>query len=133
MMRKQRDVEHSRATIESKVANQNIFENGDEEDTKASKDEPLKGECVRKSNFEHRKNNEDDDDAGQLLTIQFGTMFLVMTKNYLLANEFKNKEHDEEIMEENKKAICTLKCREGIYARNQFTHNNDEDEDDGMT
>ncbi|KAL2531758.1 putative retroelement [Abeliophyllum distichum] len=73
MMGQQKGAEHSRATIERKVVNKNVLENGDEEDTKASKDEPLKGECVGKSKFEHRKKDEDDDDAGQLITIQFGT------------------------------------------------------------
>ncbi|KAL2486703.1 Uncharacterized protein Adt_31459 [Abeliophyllum distichum] len=59
----------SRATIESKVAKQNTFEDGEEDDTKALKEEPLKeeplkGECVGKSKFEHRKDDEDDDDVG---------------------------------------------------------------------
>ncbi|KAL2531746.1 hypothetical protein Adt_05097 [Abeliophyllum distichum] len=78
MMGQQKGAEHLRATIESKVVNKNVLENGDKEDTKASKDEPLKGECVGKSKFEHRKKDEDDDDAGQLTTIQFGTMPPVM-------------------------------------------------------
>ncbi|KAL2527591.1 hypothetical protein Adt_12645 [Abeliophyllum distichum] len=130
MIRQQEGMECSRSTIESKVANQNVLENGDEEDTEASKDEQVKGECVEKSKFEHRKKDEDEDDARQLITIQFGTMPPVMANNYLLANEFKNKEHDEEIMEENE-AVCKLQCEERTSTGNQFTHS--DDEDDGMT
>ncbi|KAL2518173.1 hypothetical protein Adt_14420 [Abeliophyllum distichum] len=133
MMRQQQYVECSRATIKIKVANENVLENGEEEDTKVSKVELLIEKCVGKSKFEHRKKDEDDDDAGQLITIQFGTMPLVMDNNYLLANEFKNKEHDEEMMEENEEAVCTLECGEGTSAGNQFTQSNDEEEDDRMT
>ncbi|KAL2466302.1 hypothetical protein Adt_42153 [Abeliophyllum distichum] len=135
MMRRQY-VKCSRATIESKVANENVLENGKEEDTKTSKEELLTDECVGKSKFEHRKEDEDededDDDARQFITTQFGTMPPVMANNYLLANEFKNKEHDEEMMEENEETVCTLECGEGTSARYQFSHNNEEEEDDGM-
>ncbi|KAL2465944.1 Uncharacterized protein Adt_41795 [Abeliophyllum distichum] len=65
-------------------------------------------------------------------TMRYGTMSPVMANNYLLANEFKNKEHDDEITEENEEVACMLECREGTPARNQFTHNNDEEEDDGI-
>ncbi|KAL2480620.1 hypothetical protein Adt_33586 [Abeliophyllum distichum] len=126
-------VENSRATIESKVARQNALKDREEEDTEALKEEPLKGEYVGKSKFEHRKNDEDNDDAGRLITIQFGSMPSVMANKYLLANEFKNKEHDEEITEENKEAACTLECGEGMSAKIQFTHDNDREEDDEMT
>ncbi|KAL2491759.1 putative retroelement [Abeliophyllum distichum] len=53
--------------------------------------------------------------------------------NYLLANEFENNEHDEEMMEENEEATCTLECREGKSTADQVIHSNDEAEDDGMT
>ncbi|KAL2491203.1 Uncharacterized protein Adt_26831 [Abeliophyllum distichum] len=64
---------------------------------------------------------------------QFGTMPPVMANNYLLTNKFKNKEHDEEITEENEEAACTLECGEGASTENQFTHGNDREEDDEMT
>ncbi|KAL2465940.1 hypothetical protein Adt_41791 [Abeliophyllum distichum] len=97
---------------ESKAVNQNVLEDEEVEDTKVLKEEPLKGECVGKLKFEHRKNDEDEDDAGQLIAIQYGTMSPVMANNYLLANEFKNKEHDDEITEENEEVACTLECGE---------------------
>ncbi|KAL2457705.1 hypothetical protein Adt_46255 [Abeliophyllum distichum] len=57
----------------------------------------------------------------------------VMANNYLLANEFKNNEHDEEMMEENEEAACKLECGEGIFAGNQFIHSNNEEDGDGIT
>ncbi|KAL2531903.1 hypothetical protein Adt_05254 [Abeliophyllum distichum] len=57
----------------------------------------------------------------------------VMVNNYLLANEFENNEHKEEMMEENKEVACTLECGEGTSAADQVIHSNDEEEDDGMT
>ncbi|KAL2490816.1 Uncharacterized protein Adt_26444 [Abeliophyllum distichum] len=57
----------------------------------------------------------------------------VMVSNYLLANKFKNNEHDEEMMEEDEEAVCTLECEEGTSIRNPHTHRNDEEDDDGMT
>ncbi|KAL2497797.1 Uncharacterized protein Adt_23347 [Abeliophyllum distichum] len=56
-----------------------------------------------------------------------------MASNYLLANKFKNKEHDEEITKENQEEAYTLECGEGTSTGNQFTHGNDEEEDDWMT
>ncbi|KAL2532124.1 hypothetical protein Adt_05475 [Abeliophyllum distichum] len=96
-----------------------------------------KEECVGKSKFEHRKNDDDDDDdddddTGQLITIQFGTMPLVVENNYLLANEFKSKSHDEETMEESKE-VCTLELGEGTSIENQMISVNNEEEDNGIT
>ncbi|KAL2486670.1 hypothetical protein Adt_31426 [Abeliophyllum distichum] len=122
--------ERSRAIIESKVARLNALEDGEEEDIEALKEHPLKGECVEKSKFEHRKDDEDDDDVERLITIQFGTMSPVMPNNYLLANKFKNKEHDEEITKENKEAACLLECGECTSPGNQLIHSNDGEEDD---
>ncbi|KAL2486850.1 Uncharacterized protein Adt_31606 [Abeliophyllum distichum] len=56
-----------------------------------------------------------------------------MASNYLLANEFKNKESDEEIIEETAEVACVLECREGTSNGGQVTHENSEEEDDGMT
>ncbi|KAL2543307.1 hypothetical protein Adt_04285 [Abeliophyllum distichum] len=103
----------------------NVLENGEEVDTKASKEEQLIEECVEKSKFESRKEDEDNDDAGQLITIQFGTMPPVMANNYLLANEFENNKHDEEMMEENEEVACTLECGEGTSATDQVIDSND--------
>ncbi|KAL2486101.1 putative retroelement [Abeliophyllum distichum] len=69
MMRQQHYVERSKATIESKVANENVLKNGEEVDMEASKEESLIEECVEKLKFECRKKDEDDDDAGRLITI----------------------------------------------------------------
>ncbi|KAL2512208.1 hypothetical protein Adt_17808 [Abeliophyllum distichum] len=132
MMRQQQYVECSRATIESNVANENVIENGDELDIEASKEEPLIEDMLKNKKFEHRKKDEDDDDAGRLITIQFGTISPVMANNYLLANEFENNEYDEEMMEENEEVACTLKCGKGTFATDQVIHSNDEEEDDGM-
>ncbi|KAL2491925.1 hypothetical protein Adt_27553 [Abeliophyllum distichum] len=103
-------MERLKATIEIKVVNQNVLDNGEKEDIETLKEKPLKEKYVGKSKFEHRKNDEDEDDdnAGRLVTIQFGTMLPVIGNNYLLANEFKNKEHDDEIMEENEDSAYML-------------------------
>ncbi|KAL2480067.1 hypothetical protein Adt_33033 [Abeliophyllum distichum] len=114
------------------VASENILEDGKEDDTETSKEKLLIEECVGKSKFEHRKKDEDDDDNGQLITTLFGTMPPVVANNYLLANEFKNKEQDEETMEKNEEDVCTLECGEGTSAENQFNHINDKEKDDGM-
>lgn len=52
-----------------------------------------------------------------------------MANNYLLANEFKNKEKEEEEREDNEGEACVLECEEGQTSREAY---NDE-EDDGMT
>ncbi|KAL2466170.1 Uncharacterized protein Adt_42021 [Abeliophyllum distichum] len=56
-----------------------------------------------------------------------------MASNYLLANEFKNDEHNEEMMEEDEEVVCTLECGEGTFVGNRYTHSNDEEDDDVMT
>ncbi|KAL2491846.1 Uncharacterized protein Adt_27474 [Abeliophyllum distichum] len=78
-------------------------------------------------------NGEDEPrpNAFERLERKFGTMPPIVANNYLLANEFKNKEHDKEITEENEEAAYTLECGEYTSAGNQFTHGNDK-EDDGM-
>ncbi|KAL2513173.1 hypothetical protein Adt_18773 [Abeliophyllum distichum] len=119
--------------IESKVAKENALENGQEEDTEVSKEELLIEECVEKSKFERRKKDKDDDNDGQMITIQFGTMLLVMANNYLLANEFENNEHNKDMIDENEEASCTLECREGTSAIFQFIHSNNKEDDDEMT
>ncbi|KAL2497943.1 Uncharacterized protein Adt_23493 [Abeliophyllum distichum] len=87
----------------------------------------------RKIKVEHRKKDEDKDASGQLITIQFGTLSPVMASNYLLANEFKNKESNEVMMEETTEVTCVLECEEGTSNRDQVIHDNSEEEDDGMT
>ncbi|KAL2470851.1 hypothetical protein Adt_38987 [Abeliophyllum distichum] len=102
MMRQQQYVERSRTTIKNKVADENVLEDKEEEDTDALKEELSTDKCVEKSKFERRKKDEDDDDAGRLITIQFGTIPPVVASNNILANEFKNNEHDEKMMEEDR-------------------------------
>ncbi|KAL2498205.1 hypothetical protein Adt_23755 [Abeliophyllum distichum] len=57
----------------------------------------------------------------------------VMASNYILANKFKNDEHDEEMIEEDEEVVCTLECEEGTSVGNQLAQNNDEEDNDGMT
>ncbi|KAL2497841.1 putative retroelement [Abeliophyllum distichum] len=112
---------------------ENGLENKEEEGTEALKEEFSTDEYVEKSRFESRKKDEDDDDAGQLITIQFSTIPPIVATNYRLANEFKNDEHDEEMMEEDQEVVCTFEGEGGTSVVNQLAHNNDEEDDDGMT
>ncbi|KAL2525688.1 hypothetical protein Adt_10742 [Abeliophyllum distichum] len=73
------------------------------------------------------------DELTQDIIEQFGTLLPVMGSNYLLANEFKNKESGEVIMEETAEVAYMLECGEGTSHRGQFAHKNSEEEDDGMT
>ncbi|KAL2466942.1 hypothetical protein Adt_42793 [Abeliophyllum distichum] len=82
--------------------------------------------------FEYRKKDEDEDDFGQSITIQFGNLSLVMASNYLLANKFKNKESDVVILKETAEIACVLECGEGTSNRGQVTHEKSEEEGDGM-
>ncbi|KAL2512858.1 Uncharacterized protein Adt_18458 [Abeliophyllum distichum] len=74
MMRQQQGVERSKATSEIKVVNQNVLEDKNEENIEELMKESIENECVGKSRFEHRKKDEDEDDSGRLITIQFGTL-----------------------------------------------------------
>ncbi|KAL2526340.1 hypothetical protein Adt_11394 [Abeliophyllum distichum] len=133
MIRQKQGVECSKTTKESKVMNQNVPKNKEEEDIGELAKQSIEKECVGKLMFEHRKKDEDKDDYGQMITIQFGTLPPVMANNYLLANEFKNKKSDEVMMEETAEVACVLECEEDIFNRVQVTHDNSEKEDDGMT
>ncbi|KAL2518097.1 hypothetical protein Adt_14344 [Abeliophyllum distichum] len=64
----------------------------------------LEKDCIGKSRFEHRKKDKDEDDSGQLITIQYGTLPPIMAK-----------------------------CGEGTSNGGQVAHGNSEEEDDGMT
>ncbi|KAL2542256.1 hypothetical protein Adt_03234 [Abeliophyllum distichum] len=129
MMRQQQYVERSRTTIKNKVADENVLEDKEEEDTEALKEKLSTEEYVKKSKFERRKKDEDYDDVGRLITIQFRTIHPVMASNYILANEFKN---DEEMMEENEEAVCTLESEEDTSVENQLAQNKDEEGGNGM-
>ncbi|KAL2518328.1 hypothetical protein Adt_14575 [Abeliophyllum distichum] len=56
----------------------------------------------------------------------------IVASNYILANKFKNDEHDEETMEEDEEVVCTLESKEGMSVGNQLTQNKDEEDGDGM-
>ncbi|KAL2485255.1 hypothetical protein Adt_30011 [Abeliophyllum distichum] len=117
---------------DNKVMNQNIYEDKEEEHIEELAKESIEKKCVQKSKFEHRKKDEDEDDSGQMITIEFGTLPPIMANNYLLANEFKNKERDEVMIEETAEITCVLECKEGISNRGQVIHDNSEEEEDGM-
>ncbi|KAL2526602.1 Retrotrans gag domain-containing protein [Abeliophyllum distichum] len=134
MIRQQQYVECSRTTIKNRVADENVLENKEEEDTEALKEELSTDEYIEKSKFERRKKDEDnDDDTGRLITIQFCTILPVVASNYILANEFKNDEHDEEMLDKDEEAVCTLEGEGDTSIVNQLAHSNDEEDDDGIT
>lgn len=51
----------------------------------------------------------------------------VIANNYLLANEFKNKDNEDEEREDNEKEVYMLECEEGQTSRAAY----DREEDDG--
>ncbi|KAL2526563.1 hypothetical protein Adt_11617 [Abeliophyllum distichum] len=114
-------MERSKATRECKMVNQNVIEDKDEENIGELVKESLKDECVGKSKFEHREKDENEDDSEKVITVQFGTLPPVMSSNYLLANEFKNNENDEVIMEETTKVAYVLEYGEGTSNGGQVT------------
>ncbi|KAL2532539.1 putative retroelement [Abeliophyllum distichum] len=120
-------------TGKNKVVNQNVLEDKEEENIEELAKESIEKECIGKSRFEHRRKDEDEHDSEQLITIQFGTLLRVMASNYLFANQFKKKKSNDVMKKETTKVACVLECGEGTSNRGQVTHDNSEEEDNGMT
>ncbi|KAL2466795.1 hypothetical protein Adt_42646 [Abeliophyllum distichum] len=113
--------------------NQNVPEDKEEKDMEELAEESIEKECVGKLRFEQRKKDEDEDDYGQLITIHFDTMSPVLASNYLLANEFKNKESDKAMIEETAEIACILEWEESTSNRGQVIYDNSEKDGDRMT
>ncbi|KAL2540083.1 Uncharacterized protein Adt_01061 [Abeliophyllum distichum] len=122
MMRQQQEILRPKMSDSPKATNTEGLED-EKEDNVGDSMEELPENSSGRSKFERRKKDENEDDPGQSITIQFGTLPLILANNYLLANEFKSREdeeiEDEEIKENDEEEACTLEC--------------EEEEDDGMT
>lgn len=109
-MIQQQGVSRPKAPRILEVANQNALEDSEETGTGESMEDIPKSSSGR-SKFEQSKRDEEDPEPP--LTIQFGSLPPVMASNYLLANEFKNKESEEEEEEGNEEEACVLECEGG--------------------
>ncbi|KAL2480328.1 Uncharacterized protein Adt_33294 [Abeliophyllum distichum] len=117
MMRQQQEILRPKMSDSPKATNTKGLED-EKEDNVGDSMEELPENSFGRSKFERRKKDENEDDPGQSITIQFGTLPPILANNYLLANEFKSKE-DEEIKENDEEEACTLEYEEEV--------------DDGMT
>ncbi|CAA2968873.1 Hypothetical predicted protein [Olea europaea subsp. europaea] len=126
MMRQQQGVSRPKVPKLLEVVNQNVLEDSKGAGTGESMEE-LPESSSGRSKFE--RGRRDGEDPDHLLTIQFGTLPSVTANNYLLANEFKNKEKEEEEREDNEEEACVLECEEGQTSRGPYNG----EENDGMT
>ncbi|CAA3006188.1 Hypothetical predicted protein [Olea europaea subsp. europaea] len=125
MMRQQQGMPRPKTPKLLEVANQNVLKDSEETGTDESIEELLETSFGR-SKFE--QDRRDGEDLDQLLTIQFGTLPPIVANNYLLANEFKNKEKEKEERKDNEEEACVLECEEGQTSRGAY----DDEGDDGM-
>ncbi|KAL2474281.1 hypothetical protein Adt_35017 [Abeliophyllum distichum] len=130
MMRQQQGIARPKMPDLPKATNKYGLKD-EEEDSMGDSMEELPESSSGRSKFERSKKDENEDDPGQSITIQFGTLPPFLANNYLLANEFKSKENEEAEKEDDEEEACMLECGEriGQTSRNICA----EEEDDGMT
>ena len=129
MMRQQQEVIRPKSpNFSNTVAKENL------EDEKENNVNDSTGELPEdssgRSKFERHSKDEDEDDPGQSITIQFGSLPPILANNYLLANEFKSK-GDEGPQEDESEEACTLECVVEIGQTSGDIYG--EEEDDGLT
>ncbi|KAL2491133.1 putative retroelement [Abeliophyllum distichum] len=109
MMRQQQEILCPKMSDSPKETNTEGLED-EKEDNVGDSMEELPENSSGRSKFERRKKDENEDDPGQSITIQFGTLPPILANNYLPANEFKSKEdeeiEDEEIKENDEEEAC---------------------------
>ncbi|KAL2542151.1 hypothetical protein Adt_03129 [Abeliophyllum distichum] len=130
MMRQQKEIARPKIPDLPKATNKDGLKDKKEDGMGDSMEEYLESSSGR-SKFERSKKDENEDNPGQSITIQFGTLPPVLANNYLLANEFKSKENEEVEKENDEEEACMLECGEGIGQTSQDVC--EEEEDDGLT
>ncbi|KAL2531787.1 hypothetical protein Adt_05138 [Abeliophyllum distichum] len=130
MMRQQQGIVRPKMPDLPKAINEDGIKD-EKKDSMGDSMEELPESSSGRSKFERSKRDENDDDPGQSITIQFCTLPPVLANNYLPANEFKSKENEHVEKEDDEEEACMLEYGEGIGQTSRDIY--EKEEDDSIT